>query len=182
MGSSLAGRLLVATPHIFDPNFSRAVVLIIEHGPDGALGVVLNRATEEPVAAHVPQWADLVAAPAVVFVGGPVSNEIAVGLAQAPVPAPEGYDPVFADIGLFDLSLAPGDFAAIAHLRVFSGYSGWERAQLEGELEAGGWFLADARPSDVFTTDPERLWREVIARQPGRLAFYATFPPDPRMN
>ena len=182
MGASLAGRLLVATPHIFDPNFHRTVVLIVEHGPEGTLGVVLNRPTEELITDHVPQWAPLATDPAVIFIGGPVSNEIAVGVTSAPVPAPEGYEPVLGDIGLFDLSQEPGDFAAIARLRVFSGYSGWDGAQLEGELEAGGWFLADAEPHDVFTEEPDDLWRRVIARQPGRLAFYATFPADPRMN
>src|SRR5271166_5117530 len=40
---SLAGQLLVAAPWMSDPRFERAVILIVEHGPGGAIGVVINR-------------------------------------------------------------------------------------------------------------------------------------------
>lgn len=182
MGTPLAGRLLVATPQILDPNFYRAVVLLVEHGPQGALGVVLNRPTSEHLADHVPQWAEHATAPGVVFIGGPVSNEVAVGVAENPTPRPEEFTAVLGDVGLLDLSHDPSHFAGFGHLRVYSGYSGWDGAQLENELTAGGWFLADAEPGDVFTDDPAGLWKRVIARQPGRLAFYAHFPMDPRQN
>ena len=43
---SLRGRLLVATPPLVDPNFDRTVVLMLEHGEEGALGIVLNRPTD----------------------------------------------------------------------------------------------------------------------------------------
>jgi len=47
---SLAGRLLVATPVLSDPNFRRTVVLVVEHEEEqGTLGVVLNRPTQVPV-------------------------------------------------------------------------------------------------------------------------------------
>ena len=80
------------------------------------------------------------------------------------------------------MSHDPADFAGFEQLRVYSGYSGWDGAQLEDELAAGGWFLADAETADVFTDDPAGLWMRVIARQPGRLAFYAHFPADLRQN
>jgi putative transcriptional regulator len=182
MADSLAGRLLVATPHIFDPNFSRAVVLVLDHGPDGALGIVLNQPTIELVADHLPQWAGGVTEPAVVFIGGPVANEIAVGIVEDPVPPPEGFIPVLGAVGPFDLGLDPASIVATGRLRVFSGYAGWSAAQLEGELASGGWFVADADPDDVFTIAPDGLWSRVMARQPGRLAFYASFPADLRSN
>ncbi|HSM43715.1 MAG TPA: YqgE/AlgH family protein, partial [Acidimicrobiia bacterium] len=69
---SLAGNLLVATPILIDPNFYRTVILLLQHDEDGCVGVVLNRPTEEPVAEHLPEWAEHVPEPYTVFYGGPV--------------------------------------------------------------------------------------------------------------
>ena len=178
MESSIQGQLLVASPQLLDPNFYRTVVYIAEHGEDGALGLVLNRPTEEPVADHLPDWAPATTAPAVVFVGGPVSNEIAVGLARCPVHPPESWAPGFDGSGLVDLSIGPESLGGVDALRIFSGYSGWITGQLEMELATDSWFVLPARPSDLFTDHPETLWRDVMARQPGRLAFYASYPHD----
>ncbi len=182
MAETLAGRLLVATPHLCDPNFYRTVVWIVEHNADGAMGVVLNRPTEERLVDHLPRWAPHAADPPVVFVGGPVSNDIAVGVADSPNPTPEAFTPTVDNIGLLDLSTDPESLESVRRLRVFSGYAGWMRAQLELELSNGGWFLADVVSGDVFTDDPRGLWKRVLRRQPGRVAFYATFPPDPTQN
>jgi len=182
MDRSLVGQLLVAAPHLIDPNFYRTVVYIAEHGNDGALGLVLNRATDAPVEEHLPQWAPLVADPAVVFVGGPVSNEIAVGLARSPYTIPESWDPGPDGSGLIDLSADPAALGGVDALRIFSGYSGWVVGQLEIEVRTDSWFIVPALPSDLFTSHPDHLWRDVLARQPGRLAFYANYPMQPGSN
>ncbi len=54
---SLRGRLLVAAPPLVDPNFDRTVVLMLEHGDDGGLGIVLNRPSETTVERRVPRMA-----------------------------------------------------------------------------------------------------------------------------
>jgi putative transcriptional regulator len=154
----------------------------MEDGSDGTLGVVLNRATSEPVAAHLPRWAHLVTGMPTVFVGGPVQNEIAVAVAERPVPQPDEWSAALGDIGLFDLTTDIDEVASIDRLRVFSGYAGWEVDQLDAELEEGSWFTLDAQPDDVFTDDPDELWRVVLARQPGSLAAYARYPDDPSLN
>ena len=178
MDSSIEGRLLVASPQLIDPNFYRTVVYIAEHGDDGALGLVLNRPTEDLVENHLPDWAPTTTSPAVVFVGGPVSNEIAVGLVRCPKQPPDEWSPGFDGSGLVDLSAGPDAIGGADALRIFSGYSGWVDGQLEMELATDSWFVVPASPSDLFTDRPETLWREVLARQPGRLAFYATYPHD----
>ena len=70
----LAGRLLVAVPGMLDPNFARTVVLMIEHSPEGAVGVVLNRPTQADLLDHLPAWWSAAVNPRVVFVGGPVGE------------------------------------------------------------------------------------------------------------
>jgi len=54
--------------------------------------------------------------------------------------------------------------------------------QLEGEVEAGGWFVVDATADDAFTVAPEALWPAVLRRQGGALARLANFPDDPNSN
>lgn len=82
--SSLTGRLLVATPALADPNFDRAVVLLLDHDEEGSLGVVLNRPTPVGVSDILESWAELAGEPRVVFQGGPVSLDSALGVAVVP--------------------------------------------------------------------------------------------------
>ncbi|NGO72633.1 YqgE/AlgH family protein [Streptomyces boncukensis] len=82
--SSLTGRLLVATPVLADPNFDRAVVLLLDHDEEGSLGVVLNRPTPVDVSDILEPWAALTGEPGVVFQGGPVSLDAALGVAVVP--------------------------------------------------------------------------------------------------
>ncbi len=185
LGLPLSGRLLVATPPLVDPNFDRTVVLVLEHTAEGAVGVVLNRPSDTPVAEALPEWAPLAAEPAAVFIGGPVAVGSAIGLALAtgPIVAGEAWAPVDGLLGTVDLALDPADVEPpVERLRVFTGYAGWDAGQLEHELEEGAWLVADAAPGDCHTRDPEGLWPAVLRRQGGRTAWLANFPPDPRLN
>jgi putative transcriptional regulator len=185
-----AGRLLVATPVLGDPNFRRTVVLVVEHDPgEGTLGVVLNRPTEVPVGQVLEPWTDLATGPAVVFTGGPVSPTSALALALVSGNGePLGWrgldsGPEMSRIGLVDLEAPPEVLAAeIRSLRVFAGYAGWGSGQLEDEIEEGAWYVLPGQPGDPFMADPQQLWPEVLRRQGGELALVATFPDDPRLN
>jgi putative transcriptional regulator len=91
--------------------------------------------------------------------------------------------PALARLGLLDLDTPPRLLApAITSLRVYVGYAGWSPGQLEAEIDEGAWYVLPAQPGDVFADDPDRLWREVLRRQEGDLAFLATYPDDPAMN
>src|SRR5215510_406114 len=100
MSESARGRLLVATPDLKDPNFSRTVVLMLEHNEEGALGVVLNRPLDLPVSEVLPDWAESVTAPACLFVGGPVSPTAVIGLGRGDG---EGFQPLFDGLATLDL-------------------------------------------------------------------------------
>lgn len=185
MPESLRGRLLVATPDLEDPNFRRTVVLLLEHSPEGALGVVLNRPTvDTTVEDPLPSWAHLVPEPAVVFVGGPVQPEAAIGLARRGGPGePDGFAPLFDDLGTVDLERHPTLVEPhVDRVRVFAGYAGWGPGQLENELDADGWFVLAADPSDPWTGEPDGLWRAVLRRQRGKERLFADFPSDAALN
>ena len=179
---SLAGRLLVAGPFLTEPTFRRTVILLLEHEPTRALGVVLNRASVMPVADPLPAWATRCAEPDVVFHGGPVHPGTVICLAAGERAAGAGYRLVVGDVGTVDLHTSPDDAVGIDALRVYSGYAGWGAGQLEDEIAEQTWIVVDRRPGDVFTADPERLWRDVVARQGDLLGVLADAPEEPYLN
>jgi len=171
---SLAGTLVVAMPHLLDPNFFRSVVLILEHDEEGAVGVIINRPSTSGLGDELPDWAPLLAEPGVVFVGGPVQPSAAVGLADGV----EGSS--LPGVGIIDLSAPPGELDS--PVRIYAGYAGWGPGQLEAEVIAGDWIVTAGRAEDVFALEPGALWTSVLKRQPGSVAMLATFPVDPRLN
>lgn len=163
---SLAGRLLVATPLISDGTFDRTVVLLLGHSEEGALGVILNRPTSTPADGLVDGWGRRVAAPGVMFVGGPVEPRSVVGLATG--------EPV-------DLHLDPDDMADPPdEVRLYLGQSSWAPGQLEDEIGERAWWVVDAAPEDLTSRDPDGLWERVLRRQPGTTAWFANHPEDIR--
>ena len=181
---SLSGKLVVATPALTDPNFSRTVVQLVQHSADdGALGVVVNRPSETPLGDVLPGWALLAPDPVVVFVGGPVHESAAICLGR--LSGPPDSDAVVvvpgADwLGTLDLDVDAAE--AVQEVRVFAGYAGWSPGQLESEIDEGSWWVLDALPGDCFTSDPGRLWSQVLRRQGMPLALASTYPPDLALN
>jgi putative transcriptional regulator len=177
------GRLLVATPPLVDPNFDRTVVVMLEHGVDGGLGVVLNRRSETTIDDVFPEWHELVSPPEVVFAGGPVSTDAVIALARRRDAELDGFVQILDDLGTVDLAEDPLRIgASIETLRVFAGYAGWTPGQLEAELDQGAWFVVALEPGDPFVAAPERLWRDVLRRQRGRLALFSNYPEDATVN
>jgi len=182
---SLVGQLLVATPALQDPNFERTVVLLVGNEPSGSLGVVLNRATEVPVAEVLGDWSLLAQEPAVLFEGGPVQPEaaIALGWMRSDQGVPASFKPFSGRLGTLDLGADPEPLVQrLDGMRVFAGYSSWGPGQLNDEIDDGAWMVFDSLPSDPFASRPEDLWSMVWRRQGGLLAAVATFPADPSHN
>jgi putative transcriptional regulator len=180
---STRGRLLVATPSLTDPNFARTVILVLEHGDDGALGVVLNRPTDAELDRAVPGWSSVAAPPAVVYVGGPVAAGAAIALASGRGTGPGGgFTALFGGIGTVDLGREE-EREHVDRIRVFAGYAGWAPGQLEAEIGEGSWFVVAASPlEDAFCRAPEHLWSGVLRRQGGRLSWFANFPVNASSN
>ena len=190
----LTGRLLVATPALGDGTFDRSVVLLLDHDEAGALGVVVNRPTPVDVAEVLPDWQPYACEPGVLFQGGPVALDSALGLAVVvggergdEGEEPPGWRRVVGRLGLVDLDTVPEELATmVSRLRIFAGYAGWGPGQLEGELRDGAWYVVPADSSgaylDAFSAEPDRLWRAVLRRQGGDLAMVSTYLDDPSLN
>lgn len=181
---SLAGQLLVASPQLQDPNFARALVLLIDHNEEGALGLVVNR----PVSKTIQElWREVGSAPChsqqPIYLGGPVPGPL-MALHNRP--------------SLAELEPSPGVFFAAKkqHLdalvldeepayKIFLGHAGWGGGQLEAEIEQGAWRTLPAEAEQVFSTAQD-LW-ETLFREIGHTLLRSMIgikdlPPDPTVN
>ena len=178
---SLKGQLLVAAPALVDPNFRRSVVLVGEHTEEGALGVVLNRPSETTVHEALPELTPLVKGPEQVYVGGPVQPSAIEVMADFVEPDRAG-SLVLDTEGFLPAEVDPVEIGEVRRARVFAGYAGWGPGQLDGELEEESWIVEPALPEDVFTSQPDELWSDVLRRKGGPFGVLALMPPDPSMN
>jgi putative transcriptional regulator len=181
MGSA-RGQLLIAGPTLGDPNFWRTVVLVIEHTDEGALGLVLNRASETNVGEAVPQLSDVVDLDEQLYIGGPVQTSAVIVLAEFEDRTDAALI-AFDDVGV----LGTGDdverlVAGVRAGRAFVGHAGWGPGQLDSELERGDWILEPAKRQDAFSPTPQELWSDVLTRKGGSYALVARMPPDPSVN
>jgi putative transcriptional regulator len=182
--SSPHGNLLVASPKLGDPNFFRAVVLLVRSSEDGALGLILNRPSNTPL---TKVWGDVSQAPctteAVIYHGGPCPGPLMAlhtdeSLAESEV-LPELYFAT-AKEKIEELVLKPE-----TSVRFYAGYAGWTAGQLDTELNEGAWFTTDAKPEHAFWPSDDlwdRLCHELASTT--RLAGIKMKhePPDPSMN
>ncbi len=178
---SLRGKLLVASPALDDPNFARTVVLITEHGDEGAMGIVLNRPADAEVRDILPELAEI-AVEEPIFVGGPVQPEALVVLGEFSDPEKAAWI-VVADVGLVSAATDIEELPrSVRRGRVYAGFSGWGPGQLEGELEEEAWIVEPPIPPELFPDDPATLWADVLERKGGQYALVARMPDDPRLN
>lgn len=173
----------MATPLIADPTFERTVVLVLAHGSEGAFGLVLNRPTDASVDEVVPAWSSAAAAPGVVFLGGPVGQDALIGLGRSGSVGIHTGSRIVGDCAPVDLESPPGEGPAVWDaVRLFAGSAGWAPRQLDEEVAEGAWWVVDASPDDVVTSDPAHLWAAVLRRQRGEVAWFANHPDDPSAN
>lgn len=185
MGRSYAGQLLVSRPDMLDPNFDGTITFLLEHGSDGAVGIVLNRPSNLFVSDPFPDWIDLAAEPRQVFQGGPVQTNAIIALGRHRVDAPPDavFDLPFGLVSV-DLDDQPALLrgSGLVDLRIFAGYAGWGSGQLEGEIATGAWWVVPGTADDVFTSAPHHLWSEVLRRAGGEMRWFAHLPGDPSIN
>ena len=161
---SLAGQLLVAAPWMGDPRFERAVILIVKHGPGGALGIVINKPIGDAPLASVfkalGQKDGDVAGSVRVFSGGPVQPEAGFVVHSPDYRRPETV--AITDRLSMTSSIAIlrdiGDKRGPAKVLLAFGYAGWGPDQLEHEIEERAWGIAEADPTLVFDEDRDNVW------------------------
>ena len=169
-----AGKILVASRDLADPNFAQTVVLLVHCDAQGVLGLILNRRTDVPLSQVL---ADLKVAKDrsdPVYVGGPVETPSVFALLRSPAKI-EGAEHVFGGIYLisekatFEQTISTRPDPGVFH--VYLGYAGWTIEQLRKEVELGAWFIFPAEASTVFNADPDSLWPQMIRKTELNLAW-----------
>jgi putative transcriptional regulator len=159
----LAPGLLIAVPQLEDPNFARSVVLLIEHSPAGAMGIVFNRPSDIPLLDIGKEQGFPVHPEAGrAYIGGPVSPERGFLLHRRP-DMPDSvkvHDGVWLSVSTDSLKpLLEGDPGIY---RLCLGYSGWGPGQLEKEMIVGGWLTGKASAERIFETPTDKVWDAAI--------------------
>lgn len=183
-GAIAAGQLLVATQPGRGGYFDQSVILLLEHNPQGTIGICLTRLSELPVSGVHEAFRDHMSPPVALFEGGPVNPDVVVALGEPATPTapPPGWQAIAPHIGVVDLNFPPELVgSSFNQLRLFVGLSGWSPGQLENELIRGSWFRTTAHAEDVFGT-PEGLWRRVLRRVGGAPGRWSTWTDEPALN
>jgi putative transcriptional regulator len=168
---SLKGQLLIATPAMRDPRFEHAVILMVRHDRDGALGIVINRPLGEKPLADILAAFGAKDTPATgnirIFLGGPVEVDAGFVVHSSDYHRPETLD-VDGRFAMTSSREVMRDIAANAgpmKSLVAFGYAGWGPGQLEGELAHNVWYTAPADPALVFDDDRDKVWEHATARR-----------------
>jgi putative transcriptional regulator len=164
MTTGLAPGLLIAVPQLVDGNFARAVILLLHHDDEGAMGLVINRPLELSLDEVARQHGiEHCAASGHAYAGGPVEMFRGFVLHQGP----EGAE----DTAVAKGTCISGSLDVLRGLltqttsafRLYLGYAGWGPGQLEAELAAGSWLAGEFDPRYLFVDDAAGLWEQVLA-------------------
>ena len=164
------GKFLIASRRLHDPNFSETVVLLLEYGAEGALGLIINRPTDVELTSLLPEVHELRGREDPVYVGGPVSRDhllLLVRAQQEPAEASQVLDDVFVTSSLDTLRRLLDAQSARAMFHAYAGYAGWAAGQLDNEVSRGDWHIATADSETVFDKESAGVWPELIRRTSG---------------
>jgi putative transcriptional regulator len=167
------GQLLVAGEELRGSPFAETVIFLVRYDRDGAMGLVVNRRTGVPISRALRALKEAQGHTDPVFSGGPVEEDAILALVRSET-RPEGARHVSGDAYVLSskalLQKLLGAKAEPAVFRVYFGYAGWGRGQLESELEAGAWHVLQANTDTVFDPDPDTLWSRLNRKTTQQLA------------
>lgn len=156
----------MASPSLDDPNFHQTVLLIIEHGERGTVGLILNRPTNVLLSEALPDFTVLKRTTYRLFAGGPVERRQLVLLFRLTRLLPDTrqiIDGIYVGTPrvLERIMTQPKPTETF---RAFAGFAGWAPGQLEYEMREGAWGVLPSDSFNIFDKDPAMLWPDCINR------------------
>ena len=161
------GVLLVASPSLEDPNFRQAVVLVVEHGSGGTVGLILNRSTNVLLSKALPDIIALKGTNHWLYAGGPVEPTrflLLFRLKEPPADARSIFDGVYLGRTPKALERIITQAKPTETFRAFAGFAAWAPRQLEAEMLLGAWAILPPDSVGIFDQDPAKLWQDCISR------------------
>ena len=161
------GVLLVASPTLDDPNFRQAVVLVLQHGSEGTLGLILNRSTNVLLSHALSNLTVLKGTTYRLFMGGPVEPTrllLLFRLKEPPADARSVFDGVYVGGTSKVLERIITQAKPTETFRAFSGFAGWAPGQLKYEMLQGAWAALPPDATGIFDKDPATFWQNCISR------------------
>ena len=149
-----------------DANFAEAVVLLVAHDGSGSMGLIVNRRTRVPLRELLREIPDPAGRELRFYWGGPVQPEAIHALVRTSWPSDSArrvLSDVYVTGDMADVRAAVGQKDPESRLRVFTGYAGWGKGQLDAEVRAGAWVVDPADARSVFAPDGSGLWERVYA-------------------
>ena len=180
--NTLAGQFLIAMPALTDPNFSRGVAMVCQHGEDGAIGLLVNRMSEFSLGDVLEQMdlacedPELSSTP--VLLGGPVQPERGFVLHTGEGHWESSYriNAAWSVTTSRDILVAMASGEGPSRAVVALGYAGWDAGQLENELMDNSWLTVEADARIVFEAPVEERWiaaAGLVGVDPTQLTGYA---------
>lgn len=172
----LTGKLLIAMPSMPDPRFAHSVVLLCAHSAEGTMGVIINKPLPDlrlttlldnldlALSDSATGLGDAVVDRAIHF-GGPVETGRGFVLHSPDFFSAEGSMEVFEGVVLttsIEILAAMARGQGPAQALIALGYAGWGAGQLEHEIQAGGWLIADASADLLFQDTDGAKWRAAL--------------------
>jgi putative transcriptional regulator len=161
------GVLLIASNQIRDPRFMESVILLLDAGPGGAMGLILNKPTEAKVSSLFGGIGS-VSRGVPLFFGGPVGGHDELLMLRRADKAPADWAAVVDRVFVTNSRIAMMDALMTARtteeVRVYAGYAGWVAGQLEWEIRRGDWYLLSADAALIFRRNTTKLWLELFRK------------------
>ena len=178
------GNLIVAEPTVFsDENFNRSVILLVDHSQSGSVGFILNKKLEYSTKEIMPELKFEFP----IYNGGPVKQDNLYFIHNKSI--------------LISGSLAikneihwGGDFKKALDLinekkiksdeiKFFLGYSGWDKNQLENEIQSNSWIVVNDNKNDkILLEDCENIWKDNLTKLGGNYMIWSNSPENPNHN
>jgi putative transcriptional regulator len=172
---NLSGKILLAHPHLHDPNFRRSIIYLAKHDPEtGAFGFIINRPTTQTCETlQIPGMCSLFG-DAPLYLGGPVGgdNLILVTL---------HWDAFLKKLSI-EYTTEPAN-ADPLHTIAIVGYAGWSAGQLEHEIGEKAWLIQDlAATGHLLLQADTSTWKTLIAQIHPHLRLLAEMPDNVGLN
>jgi len=179
----LKGQLLLDSGQLRGSFFQRTVVLICQHDAEGALGLILNRATGSNVGEMIVADLPDVLKGNPLYLGGPVQPS-ALSFLHTDSFIPDAN--VMPNVSLghsIDSLIELGEsFSPTRKVKMFAGYAGWSPGQLEDEMKRKAWLLHPASLELLFETDPAQLWQSILQKKGWKYKLLSQMPEDLSLN